>query len=199
MTKPSDEITAEEFEKLFQLNFMGVVYGTLCALKIMQRQGYGHIINTASLGGLLPAPFQAAYVASKAAVIGMTRCLALEYHDSGIYFSHLSPANVATNIFTAETRHQLEEKGLSEEEIRKRLSALKPPSNAISLDEALDYSLEKIAARETDIIVGDQARELYALFCRDHAAYNELALDLGRKRRVFYDALRRGEQAEFPG
>ena len=201
MTRPTEKIDVEDFEKLVQLNYLGVVYGTLAALKIMLEKGHGHIINTASCGGLLPIPFQAAYGSTKAAVIEFTRCLALEYFDTDIHFSQISPTNVATNIFTAEQENGMRKQGKSETEIAAALAKIKPPQDAILLQDAVDYTFEKIAEKEVDIIFGEGGRTLYRLFCQDQQKFNEeFAYQMARKRRAFYEAYYNGDETVvFPG
>ena len=201
MTRPSERIDIEDFEKLVQLNYMGVVYGTLAALKIMLRQGHGHIVNTASCGGLLPVPFQAAYGSTKAAVIEFTRCLALEYFDRDVHFSQISPTNVATNIFSAEQEKEMRKQGKSASEIKEALAKIRPPQGSMPLREAVDYVFEKLAAKEVDIVFGEDGRALYRLFCRDQRKFNEeFAYETARKRRAFYEAYYNGDRdAVFPG
>ena len=201
MTRPSERIEIEEFEKLVQLNYMGVVYGTLAALKIMLRQGRGHIVNTASCGGLLPVPFQAAYGSTKAAVIEFTRCLALEYFDRDIHFSQISPTNVATNIFSAEQESEMRKQGKSDAEIAAARARIKPPQGSMPLQDAVDYTFQKLSEKEVDIVFGEDGRALYRLFCRDPRRFNEeYAYETALKRRAFYDAYYRGDKnAVFPG
>lgn len=199
MTKPSEDLTVEEFENLIKLNYMGVMYGVLAALKIMLAQKSGHIVNTASCGGLLPGPFQTAYASTKAAVITMTRCMAYEYHNSGIYFSQISPMNVATNIFGAETADKMRREGKSEEEIEKAVAAIEPPKGSLPLDAALDEVFDGIEAKRTDIIFGKDGRDFYKLFCTDRPAFDRHMIEFADKRRAFYEAYKRGEDVEFPG
>ena len=199
MTRPSESIPIEEFEDLIRLNYMGVMYGTMTALKLMLPRRRGHIVNTASCGGLVPAPFQTAYASTKAAVICMTRCLAYEYADSGVTFSQISPMNVATSIFTIAQEQQLRESGKSEAEIRKILAGIKPPAGTLPLDEAVDYIFARLAEKQTDIILGENGRDAYRKFCQNRPEYDKFALDLGQKRREFYAALARGEKVDFPG
>lgn len=201
MTRPSERIDIEDFEQLVQLNYLGVVYGTLSALKVMLEQGHGHIINTASCGGLLPLPFQAAYGSTKAAVIEFTRCLALEYFETDIHFSQISPTNVTTNIFKVEQENGLRKQGKSEAEIAAIISQIKPPPGSIPLQEAVNYSFEKIADKEVDIVFGEDGRTLYRVFCQDIHKYNEeYAYEIARKRRAFYEAYYGGDKTVvFPG
>lgn len=202
MTKPTEDLTVEEFEDLVQLNYLGVVYGVLAAIKIMLKQGSGHIVNTASCGGLIPPPFQTAYASTKAAVIAMTRCLAYEYAGTGVYFSQLSPMNVATNIFAAQGAEAMRKAGKSEEEIElalEKLRSLKAPDDAMSVEDALDEVFDGIEKHETDIIFGQDGRDYYRLFYTDRPAFDALMIDLGAKRKAFYEAAKRGEDVPFPG
>lgn len=202
MTKPSEDLTAEEFESLVRLNYLGVAYGTLAALKIMLKQGSGHIVNTASCGGLVPGPFQAAYASTKAAVITMTRCMAYEYAGTGLHFTQFSPMNVATNIFGAQEAERLRKEGKSEEEIDRVLAAykaLKAPAGTMSLEDALDEVFAGIEELRTDIIFGQDGRDVYKLYCTDRPAFDALALEISAKRKAFYAALKRGEDVVFPG
>lgn len=198
MTRPTERTTSEEFEKLVQVNLLGPAYGTLAVLDIMRRQGSGHIVNTASLGGLLPIPFQTAYCATKAAVIAMTRCMAYEYAESGIYFSQLSPGNVATPIFAAEQIERMRKEGKSEAEIRQKVKSVKPPEGAMPLDAALDILFRGLEEKKTDILCGLIAEEGYRLFCTDRAAYDELVLQMVERRRAFYKELYRAMECGDP-
>lgn len=198
-TSPTELISADEFEDVIRLNYIGVVYGVLAALPHMLSQGGGHIINTASCGGLLPAPYQACYASTKAAVISLTRCLSYEYHDTGLYFSQISPMNVATNIFSVETKRRLQSEGLSAEEIEKRLGAIKPPPGAMPLNAALDYVFDGVEKKDVDIVFGQDGRDMYHLLCTDREKYDEFALRIGSARRAFYEAKARGENPVFPG
>ena len=199
MTMPTETIPVEDFEALVQLNLMGAVYGTLAALPYMLEQKSGHVINTASVGGLIPPPFQTAYAATKAAVITMTRCMSVEYEGRGLYFSQVSPMNVATNIFKVQPEKIMRAQGLPEKEIQRRLALLAPPAGAMPLEEALDYILEHIASRDVDIVLGQDGRDLYRLFCTDRPAFTQIVRELGGKRRAFYEAKARGEDVPFPG
>lgn len=198
MTKPSEDLSVEEFEDLIRLNYMGVMYGTLAALKVMLPRNRGHIVNTASCGGLMPAPYQTAYASTKAAVIAMTRCLAYEYAHTGIHFSQISPMNVATNIFTAQLREELRRAGESKENIEKTAAKIIAP-DAMPLDEALDYIFAEITKQVADIILGQDGRAAYRQFCEDRLAFDKWAAALAASRRAFYEAAKRGEDVQFPG
>lgn len=96
---PAGEIPIEDWRWAVDINLMGVVHGVETFVPIMQRQKQGgHIINTASIAGYLPAPYMAPYSATKFAVVGYSECLKLELAMDNIGVSVLSPAFVRTNI-----------------------------------------------------------------------------------------------------
>jgi NAD(P)-dependent dehydrogenase (short-subunit alcohol dehydrogenase family) len=84
---------------MIDTNLWSVIYGVDAALPIMRRQGPGHIVNTASISGLLPFPGQALYNTTRYAVVGMSESLRFEFAEEGIYFSVVCPCNVISRIF----------------------------------------------------------------------------------------------------
>ena len=84
------------FKKVIDINLMGVYYGLRYVLPVMQRQGYGRIVNVASVGGIRGVLNQMPYVASKHAVSGMTKNAALEYGRHGIITNAIAPGAILT-------------------------------------------------------------------------------------------------------
>ncbi|WP_133272686.1 glucose 1-dehydrogenase [Hymenobacter radiodurans] len=84
------------FKKVIDINLMGVYYGLRYVLPVMQRQGYGRIVNVASVGGIRGVLNQMPYVASKHAVSGMTKNAALEYARHGIITNAIAPGAILT-------------------------------------------------------------------------------------------------------
>ena len=89
----------EHWRKVLDVNLYGVIHGVDAAYPIMVRQGFGHIINTASIEGLVPFPGTAGYVASKYAVVGLSQSLRIEAEDLGVKVSVVCPGYIETNIF----------------------------------------------------------------------------------------------------
>jgi NAD(P)-dependent dehydrogenase (short-subunit alcohol dehydrogenase family) len=99
------EIPLEVWQWVMGVNFWGVLYGCQVFLPLLRRQPEGHIVNTASVAALCgEAPTTAPYVASKAAVLGLSEVLQRELEDAGepIGVSVLLPGPVNTNIPTSE-------------------------------------------------------------------------------------------------
>lgn len=84
------------FKKVIDINLMGVYYGLRYVLPVMQKQGYGRIVNVASVGGIRGVLNQMPYVASKHAVSGMTKNAALEYGRYGITTNAIAPGAILT-------------------------------------------------------------------------------------------------------
>jgi len=92
------------WEWVVGINLYGVVHGIRAFLPIMQDQGEGHIVNTASMAGLVALPGAAAYNATKTAVVAITEGLFLELKSMGspVGVSVLCPGFVKTNLLTGQ-------------------------------------------------------------------------------------------------
>ena len=102
--KPCWELTDADWNYVFGPNVWGVVHGIRTFVPLMLRQGEeGHIVNTASLAGLLSLPFGAAYHASKHAVVTITESLHYELtiQNARVKASVLCPGFVKTRIFAS--------------------------------------------------------------------------------------------------
>ncbi len=88
----------EHWTRVLDVNVRGVVHGVQAAYPLMLEQGFGHIVNTASMAGLIPAPGTVSYGASKHAVVGMTRALRVEAASLGVRVSVVCPGVIRTPI-----------------------------------------------------------------------------------------------------
>jgi NAD(P)-dependent dehydrogenase (short-subunit alcohol dehydrogenase family) len=91
-----DEWDVEKFSLLMDINATGVMRCMKHELRVMQEAGSGSIVNTASSAGLVGIPGAVAYVASKHAVVGMTRAAALQYASLGIRINAVCPGATDT-------------------------------------------------------------------------------------------------------
>lgn len=89
--------------RMFEINVFGVITGTKRALESMLPRRTGHIVNVASMAGVVYAAGAATYVASKHAVLGFTETARLEYAGSGVEFTAVLPMFVNTDL-TAGTK-----------------------------------------------------------------------------------------------
>lgn len=92
------DVTDEEWRRVFAINCDGVFYCNRAVIPAMQRRGYGRIVNIASIAGKEGNPMAAAYSASKAAVIGMTKSFGKDLVGTGILVNSVAPAVIRTPI-----------------------------------------------------------------------------------------------------
>ncbi|MCC6587055.1 MAG: SDR family oxidoreductase [Bryobacterales bacterium] len=90
------DMSPELWNRMIGVNLLGVVHGTAAAYAHMVRQGYGHIVNIASLAGLVHLPTATAYSMTKHAVVGLTTSLRPEASRLGVKVSVVCPGLIAT-------------------------------------------------------------------------------------------------------
>jgi NAD(P)-dependent dehydrogenase (short-subunit alcohol dehydrogenase family) len=88
----------EDWTRVFDVNLHGVANGVQAAYPVMLKQGFGHIVNTASMAGLMPAPGTASYAAAKHAVVGLSTSLRIEAARFGVRISVICPGVIQTPI-----------------------------------------------------------------------------------------------------
>ncbi len=93
------DMTHADWRRVIDINLYGVIHGIEAAYPIMLRQQHGHIVNTSSVAGLVPLPGEAAYVASKYAVVGLSHTLRAEAAALGVKVSVVCPGVVRTPIY----------------------------------------------------------------------------------------------------
>ncbi len=98
LMKSALDTTEEEWDRVLSINLKSVFLSSRRAIPEMLKAGRGKIVNLASLTAVATDPFHAAYAASKAGVIALTKAMALEFARKGICINCVCPGAVRTNI-----------------------------------------------------------------------------------------------------
>jgi short-subunit dehydrogenase len=100
-TGSAEEIELAEWQRIFGVNVFGAVHTIRAFAPSMLERGAGHIVNVASLAGLVPFPFVAPYTASKFALVGMSEAMCMEFAHRGVTVTAVCPGAVRTGLYTA--------------------------------------------------------------------------------------------------
>jgi 2-hydroxycyclohexanecarboxyl-CoA dehydrogenase len=140
-------ITMDEWAKVIDVNLNGVFHVTQAVLPDMLEAGWGRIVNISSSSTHSGSPYQAAYVAAKSAVNGLTKTLALEYGPRGVTANVVPPGSIDTPML-----RKAEERGLlggSIEDI-----AAKIPVRRIGRPEDIAATCSFLVSEEAGYITG---------------------------------------------
>lgn len=98
LKKPSVDVSDDEWNRVMDINLNGLFYSCREAGKIMTAQRSGSIVNVASLGSFVALTDAAAYCASKAGVVALTKSLAVEWATLGVRVNAIVPGNFQTAL-----------------------------------------------------------------------------------------------------
>jgi NAD(P)-dependent dehydrogenase (short-subunit alcohol dehydrogenase family) len=132
-----DSYTLDDWNDVFDVNLRGVVHGIQAVYPIMIRQHSGHIVNTASMAGLITGAGQASYTATKHAVVAISKTLRLEAERHGVQVSVLCPGVIRTPILTGGQYGRTKMTGVSDEEILKFWERTRPMAPEMFAERAL--------------------------------------------------------------
>jgi NAD(P)-dependent dehydrogenase (short-subunit alcohol dehydrogenase family) len=93
-----EDVSAEKYERLMRVNYLGTVYGCRAAVPVMRRQGKGVLINVSSIVGKRALPGGGAYAATKAAQVSLTEALRVELRGTGVYACSVHPVGTTTEF-----------------------------------------------------------------------------------------------------
>jgi 3-oxoacyl-[acyl-carrier protein] reductase len=95
---PTTDVPDDEWRRVFAINSDGVFFANRAAARVMIPRGYGRIVNIASIAGKEGNPMAAAYSASKAAVIAMTKSIGKDLAETGVLVNAIAPAVIKTRM-----------------------------------------------------------------------------------------------------
>jgi len=121
-----DSYTLDDWNDVFDVNLRGVVHGIQAVYSIMIRQHSGHIVNTASVFGLVASPGFGSYTATKHAVVGISKALRVEAQRHGVQVSVLCPGVIRTPIMIGGQYGRTTIAGISDEKLLEFWEAFRP-------------------------------------------------------------------------
>jgi 3-hydroxybutyrate dehydrogenase len=132
---PFEKTDADLWRRTFAVNVDGTFFPMRACLGGMTKRGWGRVINMASIAGKVGYPYVSAYCASKHAVVGLTRAVALEVAKKGVTVNAVCPGYVDTPM-TREAVQRIQEKtGLSKEQAKGHLEQTSPQGRMVSEEE----------------------------------------------------------------
>ena len=143
------ETDLEEWNRTFAVNVTSMFLVVRSVVPVMQAKGAGAIVTTGSISGLFGEPALSAYAASKAAVVNLTRSLAIDYASSGIRVNCVCPGWVDTGFNDPQFVHD----GLSEADI-KTLIERTVPMGRQGLPEEMAAAVAFLASDDASYITG---------------------------------------------
>jgi butyryl-CoA dehydrogenase len=172
---PLAEVSYEDFEWLFGINFWGVVYGTRAFLPSMLARGAGTIVNVSSIFGLVAWPNQGASSAATFAVRGFTETLWHELEGTGVHAMSVHPGGVRTNFAkNARVRHP-KDSGRTAEQVSRDFEA----RSRTTPEQAADAILRGVQNRQRRVLIGADALALHWLQRLSPDGYPGLVKTLG--------------------
>ena len=154
-----EAIPIEDIEWIVGINLMGEIYGTRLFLPQMIERGEGHIVNVASLSGLVLLPFHIAYTTTKFGLTGFSTALWAEVRRHGIGVTLVCPGAVKTNISEHTRMHS---KSQGQQDSAERFERLLQ-ERGMDPEEAGRRVLEAVAAGRFLLLLGFESYLLYYL------------------------------------
>ncbi|CAH0276374.1 D-beta-hydroxybutyrate dehydrogenase [Agrobacterium fabrum] len=149
---PIDEFDFADFSRIVAISLDSAFHTIHAALPGMKERGWGRIVNIASAHGLRASPFKAPYVATKHAVVGLTKSVALEVAELGITCNAICPGYVWTPLVAAQVADQARVHGMSEDDVVKKVMlAPQPTRRFVQPEEVAEMAL---------YLAGDMARSI---------------------------------------
>lgn len=149
-----DALPLEDWQWVMDINVLGVVRGSKVFTALMKEQGHGHIVNIASLAGLIHPPKMAAYCASKAAVVAISESMSLELADDNIGVSVVCPAFFRTNLAESARASDADSAGMTNRLVNKA---------KIGAEEIANYVFEAVQRGDHYILTHAESRRLFRL------------------------------------
>jgi 3-hydroxybutyrate dehydrogenase len=151
---PVEDFPVEKWDAILAINLSSAFHTIAAALPGMRAKGWGRIIDVASAHGLTASPYKSAYVASKHAVVGLTKTIALETAGQGITVNAICPGYVLTPLVEAQIPEQMKVHGMDRETVIREVMLLRQPSRQFATVEQVGGTAVFLCSAAADQITG---------------------------------------------
>jgi NAD(P)-dependent dehydrogenase (short-subunit alcohol dehydrogenase family) len=128
----------EDWNQVIDVNLRGVINGIQAAYKIMMAQGFGHIVSTASVAGLVHGPGNIAYTMTKHAVVALSESLRIEAAQTGVRVSVICPGAVRTPILEGGGKYGKMLIDIPPEKVRRMWERVRPMSPDVFAEKVIN-------------------------------------------------------------
>lgn len=167
---PFDWLSDEDWDYVMNINFKGVLRGCQTFVPAFKAQGHGHLVNIASMAGLLNPPGMSNYNVSKAAVVSLSESLAVELAPYKVGVTCVCPSFFRTNL--------AESMRTPDKSTEVSLAKLMDSSSDITADDIADQVYHAVMNKQFLLLPHEKAKEAYAFKCRDLDAYQQSSLKM---------------------
>ncbi|MFT5174173.1 MAG: 3-hydroxybutyrate dehydrogenase [Gammaproteobacteria bacterium] len=151
---PIETFPEDSWHQIIALNLSAAFFASREALPIMRGKGWGRIINTSSVHGMVASVDKAAYVAAKHGIIGLTKVTALETAGSGITCNAICPGFVQTPLVNAQVETRASAAGVDFDTAAATMLGDKQPSGAFVTVEQIGGLVAYLCTPLADQITG---------------------------------------------
>jgi 3-hydroxybutyrate dehydrogenase len=151
---PVEEFPVEKWDAIIAINLSSAFHTIAAALPGMRAKGWGRIVDIASAHGLTASPYKSAYVASKHAVVGLTKTIALETAGQGITCNAICPGYVLTPLVEAQIPDQMKAHNMDRETVIREVMLLRQPSRQFATVDQVGGTTVFLCSPAADQITG---------------------------------------------
>ncbi|MEM6907669.1 MAG: 3-hydroxybutyrate dehydrogenase [Pseudomonadota bacterium] len=151
---PVEDFPPDKWDAVIGLNLTAPFHTTRLAVPGMKEKGWGRIINTASAHSLTASPFKSAYNASKHAIAGFTKTIALELAQTGVTANCISPGYVWTPLIEGQIPDTMAARGLTREQVINDVLLAKQPTKKFVQPEEVGALVVFLCREEAGNVTG---------------------------------------------
>ncbi|SDK55006.1 3-hydroxybutyrate dehydrogenase [Microbulbifer yueqingensis] len=153
-TAAAHEFPAEQWHRIIAVNLSAAFFLARDVIPDMRAEGWGRVVNVASVHGMVASANKAAYCAAKHGLVGLTKVLALENADSGITANAICPGWVETPLIQPQIDAIASTEGITGDEARARLVGEKQPMPRTTHPEAIGALTLYLCGEFADTLTG---------------------------------------------